>query len=175
LLELAEHHGTTRALWGTSGKEHLAHIEADVPNLHAALAWAIDRDNAERALTLCVALGPYWLMRDRYADALEWIDRALAVRGAAAYPALRARALCDKQWCLWPLGRGAERPAVMGEAEALARQLADPVLLSHVLETRAAHEGAAGRLEVAAETRALAPNSRRARAGRDQVPDRRRG
>jgi predicted ATPase/class 3 adenylate cyclase len=150
-LELAQRHGSQRALWGARRKEHLARLDADVPNLHAALAWAVDRDNAEAALMLCVALGPYWLMRDRYADALEWTDRSLSVPGAAAYPTLRARALCDKAWCLWPLGRGAERPAVTDEAEAIARRLADPALLSDVLETRAAHAGAAGRLEVAAK------------------------
>ena len=70
--------------------------------------------------------------------------------GADAYPALRARALCDKAWCLWPLGRGAERRTVMDEAEAIARQLGDPRLLSHVLETRAQPAAAAGRLDVAA-------------------------
>ena len=82
---------------------------------------------AEPALAMCAALGRYWLMRDRYADAVDWIDRALSLPGAEAHPALRVRALCDKAWCLWPLGRGAERPAVMAEAEAIARALGDPV------------------------------------------------
>ena len=107
-------------------KEHLALLDAEIDNLHAALAWAVGQNSAERALAMCVALGRYWLMRDRYADALDWIDRALSLPGADAYPALRVRALCVKAWCLLPLGRGAEQPAVMAEAEAIARELADP-------------------------------------------------
>ena len=61
---------------------------------------------------MCAALGWYWLMRDRYADAVDWIDQALSLPGADAHPALRVRALCVKAWRLWPLGRGAEQPAV---------------------------------------------------------------
>ena len=86
---------------------------------------------------MVAALGRYWLMRNRYADAVDWIDRALSLPGADAHPALRVRALCVKAWCLWPLGRGAEQPAVMAEAEAIARELGDPVILSQALETRA--------------------------------------
>jgi predicted ATPase/class 3 adenylate cyclase len=149
-LALARRHGSDRALWGARGKDHLALLDAEISNLHAALAWAVGQDRAEQALAMCVATGRYWLMRDRYADALDWIDRVLSVPGADAYPALRARALCDKAWCLWPLGRGAERRTLMDEAQAIARQLAEPGLLSHVLETRAQPAAAAGRLDVAA-------------------------
>jgi tetratricopeptide (TPR) repeat protein len=149
-LALARRHGSDRALWGARGKDHLALLDAEISNLHAALAWAVGQNSAEQALAMCVATGRYWLMRDRYADALDWIDRVLSVPGADAYPALRTRALCDKAWCLWPLGRGAERRTIMDEAEAIARQLAEPGLLSHVLETRAQPAAAAGRLDVAA-------------------------
>ena len=31
-------------------------------------------------------------MRDRYADAVDWIDQALSMPGADAHPALRVRA-----------------------------------------------------------------------------------
>ena len=52
-------------------------------------------------------------MRDRYADAVDWIDQALSLPGADAHPALRVHVLCIKSWALWPLGRAAEQPAVM--------------------------------------------------------------
>jgi tetratricopeptide (TPR) repeat protein len=81
---------------------------------------------------------------------VEWVDRALSLPGADAHPALCVRALSTKAWALWPLGRGAEQRTVTAEAEAIARALADPVILSQVLQTRASHEGAAGRLDVAA-------------------------
>jgi predicted ATPase/class 3 adenylate cyclase len=149
-LALAQRHGTDRALWGPTAKTHLAELEAEIDNLHAALGWAIERANAELALALAAALGFYWSIRHRSLDAVEWIDRALSLPGADAHPALCVRALSTKAWALWPLGRGAEQRAVMAEAEAIARALADPVILSQVLQTRASHEGAAGRLDVAA-------------------------
>jgi predicted ATPase len=149
-LALARRHGTDRALRGVSGKEHLAQLDAENDNLHAALEWAVDQTSAEQALALCAALGWYWPIRHRYLDAVEWSDRALSLPGADAHPALCVRALCIKAWTLWPLGRGAEQPAVMAEAEAIARALADPVVLSQVLQTRASHDSTAGRLDAAA-------------------------
>jgi predicted ATPase/DNA-binding SARP family transcriptional activator len=146
-VALAQRHGTDRALWGTGRREHLARLDADIDNLHAALAWAVVRANAEPALTLAAALGSYWLIRDRYADAVEWIDQVVSLPGADAHPVLRVRALCIKSLGLWPLGRVAERPAVMAEAEAVAKALAEPLILSQVLQTRAIHEASEGRFE----------------------------
>lgn len=76
-------------------------------------------------------------------------DGALKLPAADAYPRLRAIALCIKVWALWPLGRGAEQPTVLDEAEAIARALADPVIVSRVLETRAGYENGANRPAVA--------------------------
>jgi len=148
-LALARHHGDERALWGADGKEHLSHLDADSENLHAALQWAIDRSDAERALAMVAALGRHWLMRDRYADAVQWIDRALSLPGSDARPELRVHALCVKGLALWPLGRGGEGPAVLAEAEAAARELGDPVLVSRALEARAQREATRGRLDLA--------------------------
>jgi hypothetical protein len=77
-------------------------------------------------------------------EAVEWIDRALDLPEADAHSAPRVRALCTKAWGLWPLGRGGEQPAVMAEAETGARAMADPALLSQVLQVRAAHEASHG-------------------------------
>ena len=99
-LALAERHGTERALWAAGGQEHLARLDAEIDNLHAALDWAIGQANAERALALAAALGRYWVMRDRYADAVDWVDQALNLPGADAHPALRVRVLRTKARCL---------------------------------------------------------------------------
>jgi predicted ATPase/DNA-binding SARP family transcriptional activator len=147
-LALAERHGTERALWG-SRKEHLAELDAEIDNLDGALRWAVGH-GAESALALCAALGWYWLIRDRWSDAVDWSDRALSLRDADAHPALCVRVLCVKSWGLWPIGRVAEHPAVTAEAEAIARRLGDPLLLSQVLEARAVHQSAhLGRLDAA--------------------------
>jgi predicted ATPase/DNA-binding SARP family transcriptional activator len=148
-LALAQRHGTERALWGAGGKKHLAILDAESDNLHAALGWAIGQANAERALALAAALCCYWVMRSRYADASEWIDQALDLPGADAYPALRVRALHTKAMCLWWAGRGAEQPGVLAAEEDMARRLGDPVILAQALTSRVYREIEAERLEIA--------------------------
>jgi predicted ATPase/class 3 adenylate cyclase len=148
-LALAQRHGTERALWRADGKDHLATLDAEIDNLHAALGWAIAQANAERALAMAAALGRYWIMRNRYADAKDWVDQALNLSGADAHPALRVRALGTKARCLWQMGRAAEQPAVVAQLEAIARRLGDPVILSQALQLRTDQEMDAERLDVA--------------------------
>jgi non-specific serine/threonine protein kinase len=98
---------------------------------------------------MAAALGRYWLMRNRYADAVDFVEQALSLPRADADPALRVRLLCVKAAALWPLGRGAEQRAVMAAAEAIARALGDPLLLSRALRIRVQQEIEAERLDVA--------------------------
>jgi predicted ATPase/DNA-binding SARP family transcriptional activator len=148
-LALVHRHGTDRALWGAGAREHLARLDAEIDNLHAALAWAVTRPSAEPAVAIVAALSCYWLMRERYADALDWVEQALNLPRANAHPALRVRALCTKATCLRPMGRGAEAAAAVAAAEAIARRLGDPVILSQALQSRVQHEIGAERLDVA--------------------------
>ena len=115
-------------------------LDAEIDNLHAALRWAVGQADAERALAMCVALGWYWYMRDRWADAAEWIDQALLLAGTDDHPSLRVRALGFKASALWPLGREREQPATNVEATNIARELGEPLLLSRALQFRAEHE-----------------------------------
>jgi hypothetical protein len=98
---------------------------------------------------MAAALGGYWVMRNRYTDAMDWIDEALNLPGADSHPAECVRVLCTKSKCLWQLGRVAERSAIVASAEALARRLGDPVVLSHALQQRVDHEIDLERLDVA--------------------------
>ena len=147
-LALAERHGSEQALWAADGHEHLERLDAEIDNIHAALGWAIEQANAERALAMAAALGPYWVMRDRYAEAVDWVDRALSLPGADAYPVLRVQALSTKARCVWQIGRSEER-GVVAEVEAIARRLDDPVILSRALQLRANDEIESERLDVA--------------------------
>jgi predicted ATPase/DNA-binding SARP family transcriptional activator len=148
-LALAQRHATERALWSAERDEHLSLLDAESDNLHAALAWAVSEGSAGRALSMAVAIAEYWRMRSRFADAVNWIDQALNQPGADAYPALRVRLLTVKGMALWDLGRAAEQPAVWAEAEAVARALGDPVVLSRALEPRVVGEALADRVDVA--------------------------
>jgi predicted ATPase len=148
-LALAQRHGAERALRGAGAREHFARLDAEIDNLHGALGWAVVQPSAERALAMAAALGSYWVMRNRYADAVNWVDQALNLPSADAQPALRVRVLCTKAMCLWTVGRGAEQAAVVAAAEATARRLGDPVILSQALQNRVQHEITAERLDVA--------------------------
>jgi hypothetical protein len=88
-------------------------------------------------------------MRDRHADAVDWVEQALNLPGADANPARRARALRAKALCLWQVGRGAELPALLAELEDIARRLDNPVVLSQALQLRVDYENDAERLDVA--------------------------
>lgn len=83
-------------------------------------------------------------MRSRDAEAVNWIERALTMPGADAHPALRIRALCIKAHAMWLIGRGAEQRAALAEAEAGARALGDPLILSSTLRRRAKCESGSG-------------------------------
>jgi predicted ATPase/class 3 adenylate cyclase len=139
-LAFAQRHATIRALRSADAREHLARLDIELDNLHAALEWAMTQPTAGRALALAAALGPYWLMRNRYADAVDWVEQALALPPENEDAALRVRLLCVKASALWPLGRGAEQVAILVAAEASARALGDPVLLSRALRIRVMQE-----------------------------------
>jgi predicted ATPase/DNA-binding SARP family transcriptional activator len=142
-LALAQTHGSDRALMGAERREHLSRLDADIDNLHATLAWSLLQPDAQRALAVCAALGQYWWMRSRYADAVAWIDDALSMPDAEADPALRIRVLCSKALALLPLASTTRQSAALAEAEATARALADPLILSQTLELRVVLESIA--------------------------------
>ena len=80
------------------------------------------------------------MTRDRYADAVAWIEQALCKPGADRHPSLCVRALGIKSWALWPIGRGTEQRAVMTQARAIAEALPDAAPLSAILAYGAVQE-----------------------------------
>jgi predicted ATPase len=148
-LALAQEHGTDRVLMRAGRSKHLARLDADIDNLHAALGWAVGRPDAGPALSLCAALRRYWRMRYRDTDAVGWTEQALNLPGADAHPAMRVRVLGARAGGLWHLGREGEAASVFGEAETVARRLGDPAVLSGLLEGHAIREAMARRGRVA--------------------------
>jgi predicted ATPase/DNA-binding SARP family transcriptional activator len=149
-LAVAERHGTDQALMCAGGKQHVTCLDQEIHNFDAALRWAVGQPDAEAALAMVAALGSYWQLQDRYADAVVWIDRALALPGVENYPAGQTRALVAKAVALRWRGRAAEQPAILTEAQALARALGDPLLLAKVLNRCSAIWLVAGRPDAAA-------------------------
>ena len=57
----------------------VAMMAAEIDNLRAAVDFGIDSGDAALVRSITVALPMYWLMRDRYAEARIWLERALAI------------------------------------------------------------------------------------------------
>jgi tetratricopeptide (TPR) repeat protein len=98
---------------------------------------------------MTAALGLYLVMRGRHADAVRWIDEALAKPGGEAHGALRVRLLCVKAVALLRMRRRAEEHAALAQAETIARALGDAASISQALAERATHESFVGRKDVA--------------------------
>ena len=150
-LALARRHGTDPALTGANRKEHFSRLDAETGNFAAALEWAAARDATAPLLELCAALVIHWFFRQRYAHVVEWIERALSRPDGD--PALRAQCLITSSGALWALGRKAEQPPVLEEADALTASLTGTSIRALVLRERAVKEAWDGRLDLA---RALA-------------------
>jgi predicted ATPase/class 3 adenylate cyclase/DNA-binding CsgD family transcriptional regulator len=119
-----------------SSKEHLvAQAEVEIDNLRAAFVWCRENKDVTGTLELASSLQPLWVVRGRVAEGAAWFDAALDGQFGdwcdAAAP-IRARALADRAM----LGLWAELTDAIKHAEeaiVIAREVADPVLLSRVL------------------------------------------
>ena len=54
-------------------------IDAEFDNLRAAVDLGIATDDPDLVRRITVALPMFWIMRDRHAEAREWLERALAI------------------------------------------------------------------------------------------------
>jgi tetratricopeptide (TPR) repeat protein len=148
-LSVARYHGIHSALDGPDTREHLACLDDELENFRAALRSAAERNAAVRVLELSAALVDYWQRRDRSDEAVQWVLPALRRTESAADPALRARALGKVLWPLWDTNRRDELPALVAEAETLARTVPDLAFRAEVLYSCAAMQAFMGRYDEA--------------------------
>jgi tetratricopeptide (TPR) repeat protein len=93
-------------------------IDAEEPNLHAALAWAAQRDR-DLALRLAIALWPYWDLRSRERHAVTYFTSVLDPDDPSVPAEVRA----------WALTAMAELGANSGEARLATQWAAEAVRL----------------------------------------------
>ncbi|HEU5214750.1 MAG TPA: BTAD domain-containing putative transcriptional regulator [Gaiellaceae bacterium] len=101
----------------------LDRLEAEHPNIRAALGWAVEAD-VELALTLVTALRPFWEVRGHWTEGLRWADQALAT-STTAPPELRANAVAFAAGAAMRLGDVVRADKLYGEVLELARELGD--------------------------------------------------
>ncbi|MEX0864891.1 MAG: tetratricopeptide repeat protein [Acidimicrobiia bacterium] len=71
--------------------EWLGIVRADLENVRAALAWAMESNDGALALRLVTAMGRFWFMQTHWAEALQGYARATRL-GKSDHPLLWARA-----------------------------------------------------------------------------------
>jgi excisionase family DNA binding protein len=68
-----------RELMGPHQTTWFDRVEAEHPNLRAALAWFLEQGDAERGLLLASALTWFWSSRGYFRDARHWLETFLAM------------------------------------------------------------------------------------------------
>jgi predicted ATPase/class 3 adenylate cyclase len=110
---------------GPAEAARLRNFEAELPNLRAALAWALDCEpqRAETAARLAVGLGQHWYTHARAVEGTAWLRRVHALddipAGLRARVAQRLGVLLDQQ------ADQAGADAVLAEALELFEQVGD--------------------------------------------------
>jgi non-specific serine/threonine protein kinase len=89
-------------------------VEAEHPNLRAALGWLEGSGRGEQFLALAAALGYFWYLADHFREGREWLRRALATAPKTPTP--------DRAHALWHLGHFAHRLGDAAEAQARLEQ-----------------------------------------------------
>ncbi len=130
LAEEAEPH-----LRGSDQKRWLSRLELEHENLRAALSFLLEQAHrqariaqgcgpAERALSLCAALYPFWYMRSYILEGQAFLEQALAVRSEVSAPVLAKvlSAAADMAFAIDDFGRA---EALGSEGLALYRELGD--------------------------------------------------
>jgi predicted ATPase/class 3 adenylate cyclase len=108
-------------------------VEADHDNARAALAWAIDADNAEIGFRLAYALWRFWQQRGHLREGRDWFERILAMPSAAERTAGRAKGLTGAAGIAYWQNDYAAATAWYAEAEAIIRELGDETWLADAL------------------------------------------
>jgi predicted ATPase/DNA-binding XRE family transcriptional regulator len=120
-LALAEQAATK--LSGAQQAEWLNRLATEYDNLRAALRWALDHGEVERAFRLGGALWRFWYLRGYLSEGRRWLEEALAAE-IGGTPS-RAKALTGAGILAHYQADYHRAAALCGEALDLSRRLAD--------------------------------------------------
>jgi predicted ATPase/DNA-binding CsgD family transcriptional regulator len=109
---------------GAEQEVWLNRLEAEHDNLRAALAWSLDRREADMALRLCGALWWFWFGRGHLTEGRRWLDLALA-ESSNSTPFLVAKSLNGAGVLAHYQGDLGQAAALCGQSLTLYRQLED--------------------------------------------------
>jgi predicted ATPase/class 3 adenylate cyclase len=106
--------------------EWLDRCELEHANIRAALRWAIETGEADRAQEAAGALWRFWQQRGHLTEARRWFDEVLAMPSGQGPTAARAKALIGAGGIVWWQQDREAAGAFYQEAVAIERKLGDP-------------------------------------------------
>jgi predicted ATPase len=109
----------------------LDRLEADHGNLHSALEWALEQEDAEIALGLCGSLLPLWQFRYYSNLGRDWVRRALALGKVVSAPVMRKAVYCAGTLA-YVEGELAEAAVLFADALLRYQEADDPEMTGRV-------------------------------------------
>jgi tetratricopeptide (TPR) repeat protein len=116
--------------------EWLDRCDTEHANIRAALRWAVEAGQADRAQAAAGALWRFWQQRGHLAEGRRWLEEVLAMPSGQAPTPARAKALAGAGGIAWWSDQAASR-ALYSEALAIQRELGDPARLAEALYNQA--------------------------------------
>jgi tetratricopeptide (TPR) repeat protein len=113
--------------------EWLDRCDRDHPNIRAALQWAIDTGEAERAQEAAGALWRFWQQRGHLAEGRDWFKVILDLPTGRRASAARAKALIGAGGMAWWQKDRDAAGACYEEAVAIERELGDAARIAEAL------------------------------------------
>jgi predicted ATPase/class 3 adenylate cyclase len=111
----------------------LDRCDQEHPNIRAALRWAVEAGEADRALAVAGALWRFWQQRGHLDEGRRWFEGILAMPAGQAPTAARAKALIGAGGVAWWQKDREAAGASYAEAVAIERELGDPERLAEAL------------------------------------------
>ena len=116
--------------------EWLDRCDTEHANIRAALRWAVEAGQADRAQAAAGALWRFWQQRGHLAEGRRWLEEVLAMPSGQGPTPARAKALAGAGGIAWWSDQAASR-ALYSEALAIERELGDPARLAEALYNQA--------------------------------------
>jgi tetratricopeptide (TPR) repeat protein len=130
--------------------EWLDRCDREHPNIRAALRWAIETGQADRAHVSAGALWRFWQQRGHLAEGRRWLEEVLAMPSGQGRTPARAKALTGAGGIAWWQNDHEAARAFYEEALAIERELGDPARIAEALYNEAFVVAAGDDLEYAA-------------------------
>jgi predicted ATPase/DNA-binding CsgD family transcriptional regulator len=106
-------------------------LESEQGNLHSAIAWALEQEDAETAIGLSASLLPFWQFRFHSSVGRDWVRRALALGQDVSAPVLRKAVFCAGTLAYMD-GDHAEATRLFADALLRYREADDPGMTGRV-------------------------------------------